>query len=211
MNEKYQINNKIKAIIFDVGGVLLEKDWDKIKEDMQRKHGFSTKIYSDYPKSMHKHYRGLSTGKKTFKNVIRLLSGKKNIQKILKDYELSHKRNTKKNTPLFNILKKLRENYKLYCLTDINDLHHWFHKRNKVYSNFLKTYASCNTGLKKPDKKCFKLILKNQGLKPEETIFIDDKRENVLSARSLGIKSIVFKNNDQLIKNLNKLGIKIQK
>jgi putative hydrolase of the HAD superfamily len=200
---------EIKAIIFDIGGVLLTKDWTKISRFMIRKHGFSTKIYSDYPKSIHKKYKGLSTGKISFKDIIKLLSGKKAITKIVKDYSKIHKKHTKLNKNLFKLLKKLKIKYKLYCLTDTNDMHYKFHMKNGIYSHFIKTYASCNIGLKKPDKRCFKLVLKNHKLNPKETIFIDDKKENVKSAKKLGMKIILFKNNRQLITKLKKFGVKI--
>jgi putative hydrolase of the HAD superfamily len=203
------MKHEIKAIIFDVGGVILTKDWEKIKEVILKKHGFSTKIYSDYPKYMHKKYRGLSTGKISFREVIRFLSSKKRISAIIKDYSKAHKKYTKINKPLFKLLKHLKKNYKLYCLTDTNDLHFYFHKKSGIYDSFLKTYASCKIGLKKPDKRCFLLVLNNHKLLPNQTIFIDDRHENIKSAQSLGMNTILFKNNKQLIIELKKLGIKV--
>jgi putative hydrolase of the HAD superfamily len=73
----------------------------------------------------------------------------------------------------------------------------------------LKTYASCKIGLKKPDKRCFLLVLNNHKLLPNQTIFIDDRHENIKSAQSLGMNTILFKNNKQLIIELKKLGIKV--
>lgn len=200
---------EIKAIIFDVGGVLVQTDWNGIADEMLKKHNFSTKIWSDYPKSMHKHYKGLSIGKISLKKVFKILSGKQNIRQILIDYEKAHKNNKYINMILIKKLRKLKKFYKLYCLTNISDVHYQFHKKEGIYKNFIKTYASCNTGIKKPNKKCFQLILKEQHLVPSETVFIDDYKENVIAAKSLGINGIIFKNNKQLVRDLRTLGVKI--
>jgi epoxide hydrolase-like predicted phosphatase len=198
----------IKTIIFDVGGVLTNKDWNKINRSMLKKYNFSVKI-SDYPGLMEKYYMGLHIGKISFNEVMKVLSKKKKINLILKDYVLLHKKYTKINYRLYALLKKLKKNYKLYCLTDINDLHYKLNKKEGIYSPFVKTYASCKIGLKKPDLRCFRLILKNHNLNPREVLFIDDRIENLISAKKLGMKAILFRKNNQLINDLNKLGIKI--
>jgi putative hydrolase of the HAD superfamily len=57
---------------------------------------------------------------------------------------------------------------------------------------FEKIYYSAETGLFKPDPRCFELILQEQGLTPQECIYFDDSERNVLAARSTGIESHVF-------------------
>ncbi|NTU69886.1 HAD family phosphatase, partial [bacterium] len=52
-------------------------------------------------------------------------------------------------------------------------------------------------------------VIKKLNINPEETIFIDDREKNVKVAQSLGIKGIIFKNKNQLIKDFNNLGVKI--
>ena len=46
--------------------------------------------------------------------------------------------------------------------------------------------------------------------KPEECVFIDDRVENIEGARKLGIHGIVFENKEQLKKDLEKLGVKVE-
>ena len=46
-------------------------------------------------------------------------------------------------------------------------------------------------------------------LKPEECIFIDDLKETLKPARKLGMKTILFRNNKQLVRDLRKFNIKI--
>jgi putative hydrolase of the HAD superfamily len=50
----------------------------------------------------------------------------------------------------------------------------------------------------KPDPEIYRYVLRKLGTKPEETLFIDDKRENVAAADDMGMKGIVFTTVDQL-------------
>ncbi|MBU3907108.1 MAG: HAD-IA family hydrolase [Nanoarchaeota archaeon] len=92
-------------------------------------------------------------------------------------------------------------------MTNTNDVHLEANRDNYLFKDFQKVYSSCEIKAKKPDKKPFIMVLDENHLLPPETIFIDDKKENLLSAQTLGIKTILFKNNNQLFKELEKLRI----
>lgn len=201
----------MKTIIFDAGGVIFESGWDKVKRDIMKRYNFSIFLYSDYPKKIQSKFEGLNLGKISFKKVIKELSGRKNkkeASKIIEDYKKSYKKHQKINKRILNLIKKLKKSYKLFCLTDTNDLHFQINTKNKLFSDFRKIYASCKIKIKKPDKRAFKLILKENKIKPEEVIFIDNNLGNIKSARKLGIKTILFKNHYQLVKDLRKMGVK---
>ena len=62
---------------------------------------------------------------------------------------------------------------------------------------------SYEEGLRKPeDADFYHLAPKRLGVKPEECIFIDDKEENLPPAQSIGIKTVLFKNPQQAIKEV---------
>lgn len=60
------------------------------------------------------------------------------------------------------------------------------------WSVFDRVFTSGHCGMRKPDVSFYQHVLEETHLRPQEAIFIDDKLENVLSARSLGIRSIIF-------------------
>ncbi|HEY1256791.1 MAG TPA: HAD family phosphatase [Terracidiphilus sp.] len=64
--------------------------------------------------------------------------------------------------------------------------------------NFDRLIWSYQLGIAKPDPAIYRYTLSQLGTLPEETVFIDDKRENVEAARSLGIQSIEFTTVEQL-------------
>ena len=59
----------------------------------------------------------------------------------------------------------------------------------------------------KPDPAIYRYALERLGTQPEETLFIDDREENVNAAIAVGMKGIVFTNVDQLRRELVALGL----
>ncbi len=60
-------------------------------------------------------------------------------------------------------------------------------------------------GIVKPDLAIYKLLIKRYDLNPHQTVFIDDKEENIKSAQLLGIHGIHFQNCSKLRKDLQVL------
>ena len=57
---------------------------------------------------------------------------------------------------------------------------------------------SSEVGIRKPFPEIYKLSLKNLGVLPEEAIFIDDRQKNIDGAEAVGIKSILYKDLNDL-------------
>lgn len=57
---------------------------------------------------------------------------------------------------------------------------------------FDRVFTSAAAGERKPHLGFYRHVISETGCTPHSTIFIDDKEENVLSARSLGLHGIVF-------------------
>ena len=95
------------------------------------------------------------------------------------------------------LLEQIRENYRIFMLTNTNEIHYhrYLESFRKQYgykdfdSLFEKAYFSYRIGLKKPDIEIFRYVLNNSHLNPSETLFIDDTLIHVDSARSLGIQA----------------------
>lgn len=114
----------------------------------------------------------------------------------------------KYNRYLLNFLEKIKEKYTLYILTNIDEGLHKLNAERGLYNLFKKVYASCDLGIEKPDKEIFLKIIKDNSLKSEETLFVDDKEEHIDVAKNLRMNTILFKNNKQVSKQLFELGIK---
>lgn len=66
---------------------------------------------------------------------------------------------------------------------------------------------SCELGIGKPDPAIYLHTCKELGVPPQETLFLDDKHENVASAAGLGIHAIQFSTVEQLRRDLAARGL----
>ena len=57
----------------------------------------------------------------------------------------------------------------------------------------------------KPDERIYEYLLKKYSLDRKECIFFDDREENVIKARELGIESFLVKSKESLIEKINEL------
>ena len=89
-----------------------------------------------------------------------------------------------------------KQKYRLFLLSNTNELHITWIKNNwgialynEFKAHFEGFYLSHEINLRKPNKNCYDFILCENNLIPEETIFIDDTKENTDTATELGIKT----------------------
>lgn len=94
------------------------------------------------------------------------------------------------------ILEKIKSDYRIFLLSNTNSIHYKQYRlqlQDKFgYPDynylFEKAWFSFNLGLVKPDKDIFQFVLKDAGLNPEETLYIDDLKINVDAAVNEGMK-----------------------
>ena len=82
--------------------------------------------------------------------------------------------------------------YKLILLSNTNELHiNWIKENVGFYeafkSNFDAFYLSHEIQLRKPNANIYEFVLKENNIKAEESLFIDDTEENIMAAATLGI------------------------
>ena len=72
---------------------------------------------------------------------------------------------------------------------------------------FDRVFVSTSMHMAKPDKQAYEYVLKKLKVKPQQSIMVDDRIENIRPARSIGMNGIVYKNSRQLAKELKKYGL----
>ena len=102
------------------------------------------------------------------------------------------------NQKTVELIKALRKNHRVVCGTNTIQSHWENHLERGDYSYFDQTYASNKIGFAKPDVKFFQTILEAEDAKAAESFFVDDKEENCRAAASVGIKTKIMKNPDDL-------------
>ncbi|MBS0625495.1 MAG: HAD family phosphatase [Verrucomicrobia bacterium] len=71
-----------------------------------------------------------------------------------------------------------------------------------LYEPFEPCLLSCEVGLEKPDPKAYAYLVEKIGISASEIVFIDDKQENIDSAKEAGIDAILFQSPEQLKQEL---------
>lgn len=110
--------------------------------------------------------------------------------------------------PTVSLIKELKERgYKLYVLSNMSKEYIEFLRKLPVFEYFDYEVVSCEVHLGKPDKRVYQYLLDKCNLNAEETIFIDDRHDNVEVAAELGITPFHFdrRNPEQACADLRKV------
>ena len=59
-----------------------------------------------------------------------------------------------------------------------------------VLSNIRRLFFSNEIHLSKPDPRCFSLVVRETGIRPEETLYIDDLLPNIEAGRAAGFRTL---------------------
>lgn len=188
-----------KAIIFDLGGVILDIDYEATinafkelgKENFEELYtqANQTKLFDRFETGM--------ISPDEFRDEIRNYLGYDLEDGMIDDAwnallgDLPEER--------IELLRKLKKDYPIYLFSNTNDIH--YHEFRKIIRNtfgktdilediFKKTYYSHLVGKRKPNADAFQLVLNEQGLKANETLFIDDSIQHIEGAKELGLQTI---------------------
>ncbi len=190
----------IKTIIFDMGGVLLDLHMEnclKAFADI----GFPE--FSKYidPYAQQGFFLLLEQGKITgeeFCDEIRRLSGKP-----ITNADIIHAlEQFAESIPAYKLtmLLELRKKYQVFMLSNCNDITIDYLKKTEfakqglsIDDYFDRLYLSYKMGCTKPDPLIFQKLIADSGIRPEETLFLDDGPKNILTANELGFKTYLVK------------------
>ena len=186
-----------KNIIFDLGGVIINIDYDRTIQEF-KKLGLSSfeDLYTQANQT--DLFDNIETGKISSMHFInRLLdvlpSGTKANQVVhawnamILDYPKER----------LDALLKLKEKHNIFLLSNTNSIH--LEKANRMLAQvtpngldhyFHKVYLSHEIGFRKPHPEAFQLILDENNLDPSETTFLDDSIQHIEGAKKLGLNTI---------------------
>lgn len=213
---KKQKRGKVKAVVFDVGGVLqldsysvsqMKKAHDGVHEYMAKKLKIPIDTWFD---SIDTTYAKSIEGEISKKKAVSIIS--KNLGIKVKEFEAlfckAYKIYFRKNKELYNLAYKLKEKgMKIGILSD-----QWYLSDDALISKedrkrFDVVIISCEVGLRKPNIKIYELLIKEfkkKKIKAQEILFVDNRKWNLTCLRKLKIQTVLFKDNKQAILEINK-------
>jgi epoxide hydrolase-like predicted phosphatase len=202
---------KIKAGIFDIGGVLLDWSNEPMFQDIATHLGVSR---GEVDKAWKKYSIELGNGTITENQFWEKFLKQVQSSKALPDESLflrEFRRLYSPRTEMFDLITQLkRQGYVLAILSNTIEPHVRHMQEMKLVNAFDVVVYSNEVQMSKPDPHIYTLTLKRMGMSPDQTFFIDDIEENVDAACSLGIHGILFKEISQVKNDLKKLGVKVR-
>ena len=202
-------SSMIKNVIFDVGLVLVEFNWqdyldsfgfDEEKRERIAKATFQSPVWDERD-------RGLYDEENYVRQCQELAPEyAEDIAAVMKDTPKTIRRMPYAET-WTKYLKS--QGYQLYVLSNYS---RYMLDRTKKEMPFLKymdgTVFSCDVKQLKPEADIYQTLLDRFGLKAEECVFIDDRPVNCEGAQKAGIHTICFKSFKQAAAELETLGVK---
>jgi FMN phosphatase YigB (HAD superfamily) len=108
------------------------------------------------------------------------------------------------------LITELKRNYPLILVSNTNEAHfEYVRSKYRVVDYFDRYVLSYEVGSLKPDKEIFEYAIAAANRPAEALFFIDDREENIIAARQLGINAHQFKSQKELVAALQDAGVEI--
>ena len=220
MKKGVLIESKIKAVIFDMGGVLRIGKNSRKNKSINHISGIHESIAKRLKINIDQYFDSIDTayaksmeGKISENILLDTLSFNLNYprEKIKKLYVEGYRKLFKKNIWLFGVAKQLKKkSFKIAILSDQWHLSKDALMPKKDVKIFDEAIASCDVGIRKPSRKSYEFILEKLGIKPSEALFIDNQVWNIVPANKMGMKTILYQDNKKIKEQFAKYGIYIK-
>lgn len=198
----------IKAIIFDVGGVLVRTEDRAPRTALGLRFG---KSYLEFDKAVFgvPTSRQASCGKISTQAHMRTVMrsfGLPETDAEIKAFRHQFFAGDVVDKEMVKEIGTLRPQYVTAVLSNAwDDLRGFLEDTWHIDDAFDEIFISAEMGVMKPDPKIYQMVLEALDLKPEETVFVDDFLHNIEAARKLGMHGIHFQSKAQAMGELRKL------
>lgn len=197
------MSNTITSVAFDLGGVLLQLDYARaLKELLPRcdsQRGPCGKSFFGFvgrDPSMAEYERGDLSTREIFSRFVTLTGYRGSFEQFCDLWRgiLSE------NQPLMEFAHDIARHYDTYLWTNAGELHvPWIYEQFPALQFIKGDAVSCYLGAVKPNRKFYERALAKYDLRPEQVLFIDDRPENIESAREMGIAVVQYNTPEETI------------
>ena len=201
----------VKNIIFDLGNVLLNLDFNASIQAF-RKLGLADEVVDSGQAYSDPVFYELETGQVSAEGF------RKRIREILNNPEIPDEQIDDAWCAMVldipaervEVVKKLREKFNVYLFSNTNEIH--INRLHAEFKNdhgvdfpslFVKDFYSHEIGERKPDLSAYQKVIRLSGVQPEETLFVDDLENNIDAAHEAGLKTFWLKKEMELTEVFN--------
>ena len=197
----------IDAIIFDLGGVLVNVDEARALERFAARTRRPAAEISDYVRRT-PYVTEFALGKLTRRQFYRVLAKDLKFDGGFEEFAQIWSEIFSPIEPMVALAEGLKTRLPRVILSNTNPLHiDYIIQHYPWFNDFAAQVLSYEVGLLKPDAAIYELTLRQCGLEAARAVFIDDLAANVEGARRVGIQGIQYQNVDQVRAELTKLGV----
>lgn len=196
----------VEAVIFDIGNVLVKFEAGLAERNLAELGGASAAQVGEIAALGPAYERGELT-RADFLGRLRGILGytgpDENLARAWQDI-------FSPNPPMWELVDRLRGRLPLYLLSNTNCLHHdHLVDEYEVFGRFDDGVFSYRVGMSKPEPGIFELAVRQFGVRPGATVYIDDLAANVEAARAAGLLAFHYDaaRHDDLLGSLRALGV----
>jgi len=195
----------IKAVFFDLGGVILRTEFQAPREHLAERLGMEYedlyKLVFDSPSSL-KASIGEISDIEHWAEVTRRLKRPSSETKTIREEFFA---GDVVDHEIVEFLRSLRPRYYVGLISNSwPDLRDYIAKL-KFDDAFDHMVISGEVGVMKPEARIYQIALEQAGASPSEALFVDDVYENIKGCEKVGIQGIHFKDPESTLKQLKSL------
>jgi len=198
----------IEGLLFDLGGVVIEIDFDHALHSWDQWTLLSIEEMRDRFKmdeAYERHERGEIEASEYFthlRNVLELEASDSEIESGWNAIFLDE------IVESVNYIRAVNNDLPCFAFTNSNPTHQtsWMSAFPRVVESFHKIFVSSELGLRKPERKAFKAISDATGISLDAMLFFDDTEENVKGAQAAGMHAVHVKGHTDVEQALSKIG-----
>jgi epoxide hydrolase-like predicted phosphatase len=202
------MNSPIKAIVFDVGGVLVRTFDHSGRRAWESRLGLASGELEAIVLNSEMGRRA-QRGEISDAELWQWVESRFNLGDQLAAFRHDFWRGDAVDQQLVRLIRGLRKRYQTAIVSNANDALMDTLAGYGLLDEFDLVIGSAYEGIMKPDSAIYRRALERLGRTPEETVFIDDAPRNIDAARALGMAVVLFTPQTELEKELAALGVAV--
>jgi putative hydrolase of the HAD superfamily len=199
----------IRALFWDVGGVLLTNAWDREEraKALQRFNLDPDQFQARHEMVVSSFERGKLTLTEYLDRTV-FYQERSFTREEFRDFMFSLSQPFPENLAFARSLADSGRYFMSTINNESRDLNDFRIEKFGLRNIFQLFISSCFVGFRKPEREIYRLALEITQIPPEECCFIDDRALNLECARQLGMHTIEMKGLESLRAELAELGVK---
>jgi epoxide hydrolase-like predicted phosphatase len=188
------VGSMIKAVIFDLGGVLVRTEFPEVRQRLEKRLGLDSGVLGQIVwggETWDLAELGHITYEEYWRRVGKALDLR--TQEEIRSFRREYFSGDRLDGELVSLIKELRNRHRIGLLSNAPDrLEVWLEENWGIKDLFDAIVYSAKVHVAKPDPSVFHMILKQLAVAPSEALFVDDYPRNIDAALELGMHAIRF-------------------